>query len=204
MGYTLLQLEDDSRRYMMAQFAAGQGLAHLLGQINLRTGVVQAFVPDDDPSIAAGYASGSLRDAKEEDAVVALATDYLVDSFGLTNDQNVVLLGQFPDGARQPTSDIPSGRQYSTAWLTGAAPSYYNGELWYVTGHVDQGVARSLLADLLWFPSIATVIHADMAELLEGREISFETLAELVRKPRAILVGGWDAMNYLIWTPACG
>jgi hypothetical protein len=54
----------------------------------------------------------------------------------------------------------------------------------------------------VWFPAIATVIQiAEANELRERSEIGFEVLAELVREPRAILVGGWDAMNYLLWTP---
>jgi hypothetical protein len=202
MGYTLSHLDNNSLRYIATQFEAGQGLAHLLGRVDLGAGVVQAFVPDDKPSFAGNYASGSLRDAEEESTAVTLVCDYLIDSFGLTGDPNIALLGQFPDGARQITADIPSSRQYSTIWLTGATPSYYNGELWFIAGDVDREAARSLLADLLWFPSIATVTNIfDASKLHEGGEINFEALAELVREPYAILVGGWDAMNYLIWTP---
>ncbi|HXB66334.1 MAG TPA: hypothetical protein VNV42_15810 [Solirubrobacteraceae bacterium] len=149
-----------------------------------------------------GYEKGSLRNAEEESEVVALVCDYLVDTLGLTSNPTIALLGQFPDGARRPTADVPRGRQYSTAWLAGAEPPYYDGELWYVAGHAKRTAARSLLADLLWFPAIATVIQiAEADELRECSEIDFEVLAELVREPRAILVGGWDAMNYLLWTP---
>lgn len=74
MGYERSRLNETSlHHYMDAQFAAGQGLAHLLARVNLRTGTVHAFIPDDDPGIARGYANGSMRDADEESAVVELS-----------------------------------------------------------------------------------------------------------------------------------
>lgn len=203
MRYVLSSIGDRSLDYISGQLKGGQGLAHLLGSVDLRDGEVQAFVSGDDASAAVTYDTGSLpSEAHEANAINAL-TSYLITSYGLTNRPGVALIGQFPDGAKRRPDVSPAKERapYSTAWLTGAKPAYYNGELWYVDQHSTCDALEVMLHDLLWFPAVAAVVEVN-EELVDDGAIDFGALARLVERPRAILIGAWDAMNYLLWAPS--
>jgi hypothetical protein len=208
MNYGLQSIDASSIAYSVEQLESGQGLAHLLLRTDLHLGRVQAFLPSDDPLAAAGFSDGSLRGSEQESEAIRLLAEHLVNSYGLTQHPELLLIGQFPEGAKrreQPGSDAVADSDqtaYLTAWLVGANPAYYNGELWYVDKSSTLSAVERLLHDLLWFPAVAVLAKAP-----EGRhptkdsEISLESLSVLVERPHAILIGAWDAMNYLFWSP---
>jgi hypothetical protein len=202
-------IDAGSITYVVEQLESGQGLAHLLLRSDLRAGRVQACLPSDEPLTAADFSNGSLRDDQQEAEALRTLTGHLINSCGLTRDPTLLLLGQFPDGAKQRgLRDAIANEdrdRYSTAWLKDADPPYYNGELWYADRSSTFAAIETLLRDLLWFPAIAVLVQApDGRRLTNDSKISFESLSVLVERPRAILIGAWDAMNYLLWTPVTG
>jgi hypothetical protein len=206
MNYTLSPI-DDSLPYMQEQMRRGRGLAHLLVELDLTSGTVQAFLPADEPSRAEGYAKGALRDSEQEGEAVAALADYLVAQYDITREPAEVLICQFADGASVPPESgshvSPSAREpWKTIWLSGAKRRWADGELWYVDASSDFDHLVKMLQRELWFPAICVL--AQLPKSLAGGlpdEIEYARLGELLQEPQAILVGGWDAMNYLIWTP---
>lgn len=203
----LVDIETGSLAYMQEQLMSARGLGSLLSKLDLTAGRVVAFVADSVPEAASTYQSGSLRDIGQEREAIAELANYLVTVRGLTLRADIVLVGQFAEGPRQAPSDMAAtGRAdggYHTAWLTGAQPQYHNGELWHAGLGDDVKSVEALLKDLLWFPAIAVVARLPDDTKL-GENIGYEVLADIVQDPEVILVGAWDAMNYLIWTPEHG
>lgn len=89
-----------------------------------------------------------------------------------------------------------------TIWLEGASRREYNGELSYVDSQADHASTTALLCDGLWFPAIGVVTQVQQGKrLVDGDSLQYDDLWDLVKNPRAVLVGAWDEMNYLLWTP---
>lgn len=204
MSARLVDLEADSVAYIREQLESARGLGQLLARLDLESGRVQAFVPEDLPAAASGYRTGALRGKAQEAEVLAVLAEYLIESRGLTSRADLALIAQFAEGARLPPDDERSDgggpSQYRTVWLVGAQPEYYNGELWVIDSEVEAHVVQGLLQELLWFPAVAVLTEVN-DRFSDNDKVELEPLWDIVRDPEAVLVGGWDAMNYLLWTP---
>jgi hypothetical protein len=206
MTCSLVKIDDASITYIQEQLARGRGLARSLGELDLRRGTVQAFIPSEQMSLATEYASGALRGDQEGKVVSALAS-YLVSSYGVTSDSDDVLLCQFADGAVRPPDDgghdiCGDGETYKTAWLCDAERAEDNGELWYVDRESSFAGMVTMLEKELWFPSVCILTGRTEGKILgHGELITYKTLSDMTRTLRAALIGGWDSMNYLLWTP---
>ncbi len=207
MAFSLVSIEDNSLAYIHDQLEHGRGLAQLVRRRQLGTGTVHALLPSSDPSLATGYANGALRDtAQEEDAVTAVA-QHLVATYGLTADVGMLLICQFADGAQRPPERGPQdsfeiARPYSTAWLHGADQAYQDGELWYADSRTELAGVVAMLDLALWFPAVGVLTMLPDDTVIADREpLAYDRLWPLVRDAHVILIGAWDAMNYLLWTP---
>ncbi len=205
---TLVAIEQKSTTFIRRQLGLGRGLGQqLLKQLKLDSGSVHAVLPADSASsMAHEYADGALRDTAQEHEVVKALATYLEEEHGVTVEPDVLLLCQFPDGAvrRSATGGVKASPMHKTLWLVGADRNEDNGELWYVDSRSDLASSVKLLSDALWVPAIGVVTQVtdETARVIDGGDLQHDDLRKLVKRARAVLVGAWDEMNYLIWTPA--
>ncbi len=205
---TLVAIEQKSTTFIRRQLGLGRGLGQqLLKQLKLDSGSVHAVLPADSASsMAHEYADGALRDAAQEHEVVEALGTYLEEEHGVTVEPDVLLLCQFPDGAvrRATTGGMKAPPMHKTLWLVGADRNEDNGELWYVDSRSDLASSVKLLSDALWVPAIGVVTQVtdEAKRVIDGNDLQYDDLRKLVKRARAVLVGAWDEMNYLIWTPA--
>jgi hypothetical protein len=209
MNFFLAPIEDASVTFIRDELAGARGLGQLVRELDLETGRVHAVLPNRDPSLAARYADGALRDSDEETEVVTALAHDLMSGFGVTVDPGMLLISQFADGAsRRPFEQDISGTSPSakepwfTAWLQGADQPYQDGELWYVDSRSQLPDVITMLDRALWFPTVAVLGKLPDGSVIDDREaLAYGFLRQLVRDALLVLVGGWDAMNYLLWTP---
>jgi hypothetical protein len=209
MTVFLAPIEEASLTFIRDELDGARGLGQLVRELDLETGRIHALLPKRDPSLAARYADGALRDNAEETEAVTVLAQHLMSRFGVTVDPAVLLISQFADGpSRRPSEQDLAGTSasakgpYFTAWLQGADQPYQDGELWYVDSRSQLPDVITMLDEVLWFPTVAVLTKLPDGSVIDDSEsLAYGFLRQLVRDALVVLVGGWDAMNYLLWTP---
>jgi hypothetical protein len=202
---SLATIEHESVEFIRQQLSRGRGLGQLLSQLDIDSGTVHAILPADAVKLAHEYANGAMRDAAQEHELVHALGTHLRTKYGISVEPDVLLLCQFPDGAvqRPDTGSIKQQPIHKTLWLEGAPRKEDNGELWYVDSQSDRSDIVKLLSDTLWFTAIGVVAKwREGEQVVDGNSLNYDDLRDLVKEPCAVLVGAWDEMNYLIWTPS--
>lgn len=208
MTFSLVSIEDRSLAYIRDQLQYARGLGQLVRRLDLDAGTVQAFLPSSDPLLATRYSDGALRDDAQEGRAVTALGQHLAATYGLTTNTRRVLICQFADGAQSPPEDgtgVSSTRAepYQTVWLYGADESYQDGELWCADSRTELVGVVAMLRKALWFPAVGVLTTLpDDTTVSDGETLALDRLWPLVRDADVVLIGAWDAMNYLIWTPA--
>jgi hypothetical protein len=202
MSFSLIAIEG-AAPYLEEELEKGRGLAQLARRLDLQDGHLSAFVPDGRHSLASQFRTGALRDSEEEAQALHLLTSYLMAEHGLSTEPRKLLISQFADGAEVPGGE-PSD-PFPTVWLQGARHPYQDGELWYQGYRASPADVEDMLGRALWFPAVGVVLTLPEGTKVEaGQCLDYEILAGWMQRPDVVLVGGWDAMNYLIWTPKAG
>jgi hypothetical protein len=194
--------------YLVGQIKQGRGLARSLEGVNFQDGKTFAFLPSADTSLAAEYETGTMRDETQEREAVEALVGYLATDVGLLTRPGLALFAEFADGAVTPkdapvTAGRESAQPHAKIWLRGASRRSDDNEVWFVDGRRDLPAATEMLLDALWFPAVAALVEMPSGiSLAEGEVFDHATFATLTTHPELVLVGGWDATNYLVWQPA--
>jgi hypothetical protein len=179
-------------------------LAQIALEADLTAGELSAFLPMNQTNLASMYSDGSLPQAAEEEVVAQVST-WLTELAQRLYKKEWVLISQFADGATLPQEGAdPPERQthaYETWWLTGSSQSYHDGEIWVCNGAYKHHDAAILLRDSLWHPALVALGPAkpDTLPVGDGALVPQEALRVWMREVATLLVGAWDAGNYLIW-----
>lgn len=205
--WSLLPIQDDSITYIERQLENGRGLAGLIRSCDLRKGVVSAFLPDEDIWRSAGYATEAMRNKDQESEAITALANHFTSLYGLTSNSRKVLICEFADGAKSPpVHEIDrghnAGKRYQTLWIRGAERPSFNNELWFVGPESQVNDVRQALLEELWFPAVGMLTRLpDDLVFSDNQVISYDLLRTLVMNLEAVIVGAWDSMNYLVWSP---
>jgi hypothetical protein len=203
MPYTRKDISSSAHVFIRDQLRRGRGLGRQIEAEIPPKGPIAALVPDDQRNLSERYADGSLED-DEQVNVLTLLAEQVIREFRPGPGERGVLLLQFADGAQRPGEDAAplDGALFSTVWLQGSDPSYLDGELWFTPTDASIDQLVGLLERALWFPTIGilTAVRGS-EELMHGGTLLTGDLSRLVRGAAQVLIGAWDATNYLVWTP---
>lgn len=194
-------IDDRSVEFVRTELAGRSGLTPLVRNLDFASFEAVAWIPDDAPRLVNAYADGSLQSASQKSQAVLEVARHLHDKHALGRDDNIILLCQFADRPREPSRNPKDDvlKPYKSAWLTGCADGG-DGELWIADSSTSSEGVLQLLADELWFPAVGILTAVDREKNIEdGDEIFFDDLSDMVCKSTVVLVGGWDATNYLVF-----
>jgi hypothetical protein len=203
MPYSRKDISGTAHVFIRDQLARGRGLGKQIEAEVPPKGPIAALVPDDKRNLSERYADGRLEDDEQVDVLTLLA-EQVIREFLPSLDERGLLLFQFADGAQHPSEDapLPDEASFSTVWLHGSAQPYLDGELWFTFADAATDRLVRLLERALWFPTIGILTTVPRSEEpRHGGTLQPGELSRLVQSAAQILIGAWDATNYLLWTP---
>lgn len=194
-----MNLKGSVREYAFDEIRGGRGLGRVVMELIQDVDEVVAWLPDDQLQLCDAYERGALSSEELSQEALRNVAGYLAARHGLGDRRNVTLVLQPPDGPLYPGEATPHNRPFKTLWLSGSDDSSDDGELFAAGNDSDSEAILAALGEALRFPAVGLLVKDDrISTSVSDATIPAAELRSAAVNFEAILIGGWDATNYLI------